>query len=93
MDIYLLIVIIMSVITFLLYMIDKNRATKNKWRIKEATLLLSSFLCGAIGGICGMYLFRHKTKHWYFVFVNFGSLIMQIIIGIIIYKKIGFIYF
>lgn len=54
MDIYLLIVIIMSVITFLLYMIDKNRAKKNKWRIKEVTLLLSSFLCGAIGGICGM---------------------------------------
>ena len=92
MEFYLGLIILMSFITFILYVTDKRRALKNKWRIKERTLLLSSFLCGAIGGLCGMYLARHKTKHWYFVVVNFLSLVIQIVIGYIIYTKIGFLY-
>ena len=89
MEIYLGLIILMSIITFILYAIDKKRAIKNKWRIKEATLLLSSFLLGSIGGLIGMYGLRHKTQHWYFVVVNFLSLIIHIVLGIVIYNKIG----
>lgn len=89
MEIYLGLIILMSIITFILYAIDKKRAIKNKWRIKEATLLLSSFLLGSIGGLIGMYGLRHKTQHWYFVVVNFLSLIIHIILGVVIYNKIG----
>ena len=47
--------------------IDKSRAKRHVWRIPEATLFLVSLLGGSIGTWGGMYLFRHKTKHWYFV--------------------------
>ena len=92
MEIYLIVLLIMSLISFSLYGIDKKRAIKNKWRIKEATLLLSSFLFGSIGGLCGMYLLRHKTKHWYFVLVNFVSLIIHLIVGYYILVNKGFMF-
>lgn len=91
MEIYICLIVIMSLITFILYGVDKRKAQKNKWRIKEATLLLLSFLFGSIGGLIGMYGLRHKTKHWYFVFVNYLSFIIHIIIGIVIFKKIGMV--
>ena len=48
--------------------IDKRRAKKDRWRISEKTLFLPVILGGGLGGICGMKLFHHKTRHWYFRF-------------------------
>jgi uncharacterized membrane protein YsdA (DUF1294 family) len=48
--------------------IDKQRAIKREWRISEKTLLTLGFFGGAVGGVLGMYLFRHKTKHNAFAF-------------------------
>ena len=42
--------------------IDKRRAKKGEWRIKEGTLFLITLLGGGIAPISGMYIFRHKTK-------------------------------
>lgn len=67
-----------SLITFCLYGADKSKAKRHAWRIPEKTLLLFSFLGGAIGGSLAMSLFRHKTKHWYFVAVNAIGLVWQI---------------
>ena len=53
---------------FLLMGADKRRAKKGRWRISEKTLFLPVILGGGIGGILGMKLFHHKTKHWYFRF-------------------------
>ncbi len=47
--------------------VDKYRAKRHAWRIPEANLFLISLLGGSIGTWAGMYLFRHKTKHWSFV--------------------------
>lgn len=47
--------------------IDKRRAIRHQWRISEATLFLIALLGGSLGSIIGMQLFRHKTRHWYFV--------------------------
>ncbi|MDE5950638.1 MAG: DUF1294 domain-containing protein [Acetatifactor sp.] len=47
--------------------IDKKRAIRHQWRISEATLFLIALLGGSLGSIIGMQLFRHKTRHWYFV--------------------------
>ena len=58
--------------------IDKGRAKRHAWRIPEAALFLVSFLGGSIGTWAGMYLFRHKTKHWYFVWGMPGILILQL---------------
>ena len=47
--------------------LDKVKAKRHAWRIPEATLFSIAVLGGSIGSIFGMFHFRHKTKHWYFV--------------------------
>ena len=58
--------IVINIVAFLLMGEDKRRAKKKLWRISERTLFAAALLGGSIGGLCGMYFFRHKTKHWYF---------------------------
>ena len=58
--------VVINIVAFLLMGEDKRRAKENLWRISERTLFIAALLGGSIGGLCGMYLFRHKTKHWYF---------------------------
>ena len=57
---------VLNAVSFFLMGIDKKRAAKGAWRVSEKTLFISAALFGALGGCLGMYLFRHKTKHWYF---------------------------
>ena len=71
-----------SLITFFLYAADKSKAKRRAWRIPEKVLLGFSFLGGAVGGLCGMNLFRHKTKHWYFWAVNVLGLAWQIALAV-----------
>lgn len=58
--------IIMTILTFFLFGLDKKRAQKHKWRIKVFTLLGMCFLGGSLGGLIAMYVFHHKTKQKYF---------------------------
>lgn len=58
---------IVSVITFIVYGIDKAKAKANgegshKRRVPERILLLLAFLGGAPGAAAGMLTFHHKTK-------------------------------
>lgn len=64
---------------------DKIKAKKGAWRIPEKTLFLVSILGGSIGTWAGMYLFRHKTKHWYFVVGMPLILVLQITVAVYIY--------
>ena len=59
--------IIVNIVGFAIMGIDKAKAKKHAWRIPEATLFLVALIGGSIGSIAGMQIFRHKTKHWYFV--------------------------
>ena len=68
----------LSVIAFFAYCIDKTKAKKGAWRTPEKVLLGLSFFGGAIGGYAAMFVFRHKTKHWYFHVVNLLGLAWQI---------------
>ena len=54
--------IIINLIAFLAMFIDKKKAQKGKWRIKESTLLILALIGGSIGAISGMYIFHHKTQ-------------------------------
>ncbi len=75
---------VLNIISFLLMRSDKQRARKNRRRIPERTLFLSAALFGALGGTLGMFVFRHKTKHWYFrVFFPVLLLLQAGIIGYI----------
>lgn len=67
MEFLLLYLLIINAAAFLLMLIDKRRAQKNKWRIPEKTLFASAILGGSIGALAGMYTFRHKTQHLSFV--------------------------
>ena len=58
--------VVINLIAFAIMGLDKNYAAKGKWRIPEKTLFLPVLLGGGIGGVLGMRVFRHKTKHWYF---------------------------
>lgn len=60
--------VLVNLWAFALMGADKRRAKrKGARRIRERTLFLSALLGGSIGALAGMWGFRHKTKHWYFV--------------------------
>lgn len=79
--------VIINLIAFAIFGIDKKRAKKGQWRIPEKTLFLSAILGGSIGAILGMYIFRHKTKHWYFQIGIPAILILQIVIVYLLVNK------
>ena len=62
----LLLLVAVNLVSFTLYGLDKLKAKKGLWRIKESTLLLIAALGGSVGALLGMEVFRHKTKHWQF---------------------------
>lgn len=53
-------------IGFILVMLDKRRSRQREWRISEHTFFLWALVFGAVGILLGMYVFRHKTRHWSF---------------------------
>lgn len=59
----LLYLLLMNAVSFLLMLVDKQKARKNLWRIPESTLLWAAALGGSIGSLAGMYTFHHKTRH------------------------------
>lgn len=58
---------VMNVLGVAVMWSDKRRARLHRWRIPEKVLFGVSLLGGSAGTWAGMYLFRHKTKHWHFV--------------------------
>ena len=55
--------LIINVLAFAMYGLDKYKAMKHAWRIPEATLLGLAALGGAYGALLAMQMFRHKTRH------------------------------
>ena len=60
--------IVINIITFDVFGIDKKKAIDGKFRIKELTLFVLSLLGGSLGGLIAMHTFHHKTRKWYFKF-------------------------
>ena len=61
---YLLIV---NLVTWILYGVDKRKAIKGAWRIPEKTLILSAVIGGSVGALAGMMMFRHKIRKMKFI--------------------------
>lgn len=74
--------VIINIVGFSLMYTDKKRARKGEWRISEASLFLVALLFGALGSTIGMWKFRHKTKHWYFVVGMPLILVAQILLTV-----------
>ena len=54
--------IVINILTFLIFGIDKWKARRGRWRIPEGTLIWMSIIGGSFGALLGMYLFHHKTQ-------------------------------
>ena len=68
---------LMSLVSFCAMGLDKHFAKHAHRRIPEKRLFLFALLGGAAGGLAGMYLFRHKTRHWYFVWGFWALALLQ----------------
>lgn len=73
-------IVVINIITFCVYAMDKNRAQKSEFRISERTLLLLAALGGALGAYLGMNIFRHKTQHKKFTYAVPVMLILQVVL-------------
>lgn len=58
----------MSLVLFSLMGADKRRAKQHAYRVPERTLFIFAAFGGGLGGVLGMLVFHHKTKHRSFRF-------------------------
>ncbi len=79
--------VLINLALFLTMAADKSRAKRDKRRVPEATLFLLALIGGSIGGIAGMYTFRHKTKHMSFVIGFPAILILQLALVVFILSR------
>ena len=78
---------VINVVTFFMYGIDKWKAKKSKWRIRETALLGLAVLGGSMGAWLGMKVWHHKTQHKKFRFGVPAIIIIQLsIIVYLLYK-------
>lgn len=82
----LLLLIAVNLVSFALYGLDKVKAKRGLWRIRESTLLLVAALGGSFGALLGMELFRHKTKHWTFKILIPLFLLLHIALGVYVVR-------
>ena len=78
--------VIMTIVGFLVMKIDKEKAKRGAWRIKEATLFLVAALFGGVGTTLGMFICRHKTNHWYFVVFMPLLAVVNVVLFILIFN-------
>ena len=76
-----------KLLLFVLMGADKARARRGARRIPEAALFLTAILGGSVGGICGMYAFRHKTLHRSFRLGFPLILVCQLALAVFLYLK------
>ena len=81
---------VLNLVSFGLMAYDKRCAKAGKWRVPEKSLFIATGCFGGLGGVLGMFLCRHKTKHWYFRVFFPVMLVMQIallVVGYILLSK------
>jgi uncharacterized membrane protein YsdA (DUF1294 family) len=69
--------VVMNLAALILMGFDKLQAQNGGWRVPEVVLFAVTACFGGLGGMVGMQLFRHKTRHWYFQVGHSLSLLRQ----------------
>ncbi len=72
--------VVINVVTFFMYGIDKWKARKAKWRIREAALLGLAVLGGSVGAWIGMRVWHHKTLHKKFRYGVPAIIVIQLLL-------------
>lgn len=73
-------VVLMSLIAFAAFGLDKYKAKTNRWRTRERTLFLFALLGGGVGAFLGMKVFHHKTLHKQFAIGIPAIMVVQLLI-------------
>ena len=89
MELLIIYLMIINVLGFFSMGIDKECAQKRRWRIPERTLMGMAILGGGLGTWLGMYMFRHKTKHDYFVKLVSVVMILQMALLFVFLCRMG----
>lgn len=77
--------LLINLIAFALYGIDKAKAKRHAWRIPERTLLACGLLAPAGSGL-GMLAFHHKVRKGYFYLAVLAGFILWAAIGYFIFS-------
>ena len=82
--------LVINLIVFALYGLDKLKAKRGAWRIPEKTLLTGTWLLGGVGAWLAMQLFRHKTKHTAFqISAPIGAVLSLAVMALASAKLLG----
>ena len=84
MEIGLGFLVVMNLVSFVLMAYDKIQAQNGGWRVPEIVLFAVTACFGGLGGVLGMQLMRHKTRHWYFQLGLPLLLVIQVVLLFII---------
>ena len=77
--------ILINIITWIIYGLDKWKARRGKWRVPERVLLLLALAGGSIGALAAMTMFRHKTQKAKFSVGVPLILILECVLGVVIW--------
>ena len=87
-QVFLIYLVVINLLTFITYGIDKLKAKRSKWRISEATLLGLAVVGGSIGAWLGMKAWHHKTLHMKFKYGIPVIILLQLLaVGYLIYSR------
>ena len=79
--------IVINIVTWIAFGLDKWEAKSGKWRIPERTLLLLALAGGSLGALAGMIMFRHKTrKAKFFISVPVMFVVHCVIVTVLVLK-------
>ena len=84
----LIYLVVINLLTFIAYFLDKRSSMRGGWRKSEASLLFLVLIGGTLGAILGRKLFRHKTKKGSFRSKFFVVVLLQIIILIVLFLRL-----
>jgi uncharacterized membrane protein YsdA (DUF1294 family) len=76
-----------NILGFVIAAVDKYKARRRRWRIPERTFFILALFCGSAGVYLGLLMFRHKTRHWYFMLGIPAILAAQILTACFLYYR------
>ncbi len=79
MHIFLWYLLIINIITFVVYAVDKLQAKANVYRTPEKVLLTLSLIGGAFGALIAMYQIRHKNQKKLFIITNWSAAVIYLV--------------
>ncbi len=85
-SVWLMLYIVWNVVAFFLVRLDKGRARRKSWRIRERTFFFVALFFGAAGVLTGMYVYRHKTLHSTFVIGMPVMLVLNFVCGYLLWS-------